>query len=186
MIKSLIAKIQFILLSPRNFWVEEKETCYRSGKLFAGFYLPLVGVASLAVFIGAWFGSEPSYIGYALLKGLRELVLFILLYGLFLFMIHRLLPFFDGEKNLPAVRKLVVFSLTPYLLISGITGLFPALYVLEVLGLYSVYLFYTGVQELLSLPARKKRQFIGVSVLLGLCVVVFLSVSLWKIFVVYY
>ncbi len=186
MIKKLISKTEAILLSPQKFWAGEKETLYGRWMLVFRFYLPLTGVASLAVFIGAWIGSHPFYIGYALLKALRELVLFTLLYYVSIFIVNQLLPVFEGQKNLPVVRKLVVFSLMPYLLISVITGLFPAMYVLEILGLYSVYLFYAGVRELIFLPGKKQTQFILVSVLLCLCVFGFLSVLLWKIFVAYY
>lgn len=185
-IKELISKIQAVILSPREFWSGEKATLYGRWTLLGSFYLPLTGIAAFAVFTGAWFGSNHFYIGYALLKALRELILFSLLYLLSIFMINQLLPVFEGIKNLPVVRKLVVFSLTPYLLISVITGLFPALYILEILGLYSVYIFYTGVRELIFLPARKQIRFILVSVLLCLCVFGFLSILLWKIFVAYY
>ncbi|NQU84177.1 MAG: YIP1 family protein [Mariniphaga sp.] len=186
MIKNIFNTIRELIFSPVKFWLGQKNRQQGQWQLLGGYYFLLVIITAIAVFIGAWFNSAHFYIGFALLKSLREILLFTLLYFISIFLFNQLIPAYGGEKNLQAVRKLVVYSLTPYLLISVISGLFPALYIINIAGLYGVYIFWIGVRVLLNIPERKQPGFILISVLLCLFVFGILSVLLWKIFVAYY
>jgi Yip1 domain len=186
LITNLTNRIRDVLLAPVEFWVGQKNVEYSRWQLFVGFYFPLVVFASFAAFLGTWFGSTHFYIGFALLKALRELILFIVMYFVSLFTINQLLPVYETEKNLAVIQKLIVYSITPYLLVSVVTGLFPGLYILDALGLYSAYIYWTGTKELLSLPKGKQNGFVLVSSLVCLFVFGFLSIILWWIFVAYY
>jgi hypothetical protein len=93
---------------------------------------------------------------------------------------------FGAEKNAEAARRLVVYSMTPLLLVSIITGLFPFLYVLDILGVYSFYLFWLGAKELLSFPENKEHSYILITIVANFFVFSFLSVFLSKLLNAYY
>ncbi len=179
-------QIKEVVTNPAQFWVKTKSENKSSADLLAGYYLPLVLVASLAVFLGTWIGSSHFYIGFAVLKAIRELVILVLQYLISVFFVNELITTFDGKKNIIAARKLVAYSLSPLLLVSIVTGLFPALYIVDILGLYSIYIFWVGAKELLNLPERKLSSYILISCLLGLFVLGFLSILLWKVFMMLY
>ncbi|MBN1821473.1 MAG: YIP1 family protein [Prolixibacteraceae bacterium] len=186
LIKNILDIVIAIILKPADFWEGQKEKTYKQWQLFGNYFFPLVMVASVAVFLGAWFSSTHFYIQYAFFKTIREFLLFIALYFLCILIINQLINTFEGEKNTEAVKILVTFSLIPYLLTSFITGLFPGLYIINVAGLYSAYLFWIGAKTLLTIPERKRSGFILVSILLCLFVFSFLSILFWKIFVSFY
>ncbi len=181
-LSQLVQNIKDVIITPAKFWEKSKSPEF-SNNLFAQYYLTLVLIATLAVFLGAWFGSPNFYIRFAIVKTLCELLVFILQYYISVYLVNELITSFGGKKNLPASRKLVVFSLTPILLVSIITGLFLVLYVVDVLGLYSIYIFWLGVKELLNLPENKESGYVLITSLLNLFVYGFLSIFLWKIFV---
>ena len=181
-ISEIIQYIKDVILSPAKFW-EKVKSPEVGTKLFVQYYLPLAILASLAVFLGAWFGSANFYYRFAIFKALNELVVFILQYFISVFLVNELMPNFGGEKNKLIAQKLVVFSLTPFLLVSILTGLFPGLYVVDILGLYSIFIFWTGVKALLDIPYKKESGYVLSTALLNLFVFAFLSILLWKIFV---
>ena len=181
-IPELIQNIKEVILAPGKFWerVKQPET---GQNLLVHYYLPLVLAASVAVFIGAWFGSTTFYVRFAIIKALSELVVFLLQYFVSVFLVNELIPTFGGKKDKLNAQKLVVYSLTPFLLVSILTGLFPALYVMDVLGLYSIFIFWAGVKELLGLPYKKESGYVFSTALLNLFTFAFLSIFLWKLFV---
>lgn len=181
-ITELVQYIKEVILTTVKFWAKVKSP--EVGKnLFFQYYLPLSFIASLAVFLGAWFGSTNFYLRFAIIKALCELVVFVLQYYVSVFLVNELITNFGGEKNKLASQKLVIFSLTPFLLVSVLTGLFPVLYVVDVLGLYSIFIFWAGVKELLNLPYKNESGYVLVTGLLNVFVFAFLSILLWKIFI---
>ena len=186
MIKEIVQKIRNILFTPREFWEDEKEKGSENLMPFWGYYAPLALVAATAVFIGSWFGSAHFYIGFALFKALRILILFAVTYFASVLILNKLLPFYEGEKDVFMVKKLMGYSLTPYLLVSVVTGLFPALYPADIIGLYSAYLLWTGIKALLKVPEKKQLSYTVASVLLCIFVSGVFSILLSKIFVELY
>ena len=183
---NIIAQIKEVILRPKDFWVAKKEKEESAAELLTGYFLPILLVVSLVVFLGEFFRSTHFYIGYAVLKGVREIVLFILEYYLAVFFTTELMKTFGSEKNINVARRLVVYSFTPLLLVSMITGLFPFLYVLDILGLYSFYIFWVGVQELLVFPDQKQNSYAIITIVVNFFVFSFLSIFLSKLLTAYF
>lgn len=173
-------------MEPKSFWVSKKETTESLVELFTSFLLPLFVAASLAVFLGEFFRSSHFYLGFAVLKALRKIVLFGLAYFISVYFATTLMKTFGAEKNIDVARQLVAYSLTPLLLISMVTGLFPFLYVLDILGLYSFYIFWTGVSELLTFPEQKREKYILITILVIFFIFTFLSIFLSKLLTAYF
>ncbi len=80
--------------------------------------------------------------------------------------LNEIAPFFNTKKNINAVYKLVVYSSTPSFIISIIVNLDYKFMLFSLLSLYSVYLYWTGIQPLLETPEKNKVHYIVVSILL--------------------
>lgn len=184
--QKIVSTIRECILTPKEFWKSQKVSSDSVSKHISGFFIPVLAVVAVAVFFGEFFKSSHFYVGYAVLKAAREIILFVLEYLLAVFFTNELIKNFKGEKNIVAVRKLVLFSMTPFLMVSLITGLFQFLYVLDILGVYSFYIFWLGANELLELPKEKKDSYIILAVLVNFFVFSFLSIFLSKLLTAYF
>lgn len=173
--------IKKVIVEPNKFWQEQKEGKAENKHLFAGYFLPLLVVVFFAVFGSELVRGSRFYLTFPLMKAGREVVLFLLQYVISVFLTNELIKPFGGEKNYFIARKLIVFSLTPFLLVSLVTGLFPFLYVVDVLGLYGFYIFWIGVKNLLEFPERKQTSYILVAIMANFFVFSFLSIFLSRL-----
>ena len=69
-------------------------------------------------------------------------------------MIEVLAPKFGGEKSFANALKLSVYAHTPVWL-AGFFLLIPGLHFLTLLGLYGVYLLWTGLMLLMRVPSYR-------------------------------
>lgn len=176
----LIGEVKLILLNPKGFWVEQKEAD-DDQKLWLTYLLPIALTGAVAVFIGELFKPTDFFIQFPLLKATREVLLFVLQYFISVFFTNELMKTYGAEKNIELARKLVVYSMTPMLLVSLITGLFPFLYVVDILGIYGFYLFAIGAKELLNFPENKEQSYILITIVVNFFIFSFLSILLSKL-----
>lgn len=185
-LSEIIDRIGEIILNPKTFWKSQKETDERLSVLLGGHFLPLLLIVVLVVFLGEFFRSAHFYGGFAALKAVRKFVLFILEFFVAVYITNVLIKTFDGEKNIRLSRQLVTYSFTPFLLVSMVTGLFPFLYPLDILGAYSFYIFWIGGKEILTLPEEKRDSYLVLTIIVNFFVFSFLSILLTKLLTAYY
>lgn len=182
----MVEQIRELLLRPKEFWVSRKESVESNSSLWIGHLLPIMVVVAVAIFIGEFFRRTDFFIEYPLLKALRQVALFSLTYVVSVYFTTELMKTFGAEKDRNAARKLVAYSMTPLLLVSLVTGLFPFLYVVDIVGLYSFYLFWIGARELLTFPENKENSYILITIVVNFFMFSFLSVLLSKLLNAYY
>lgn len=175
----LIGEVKLILVNPKGFWTGQKEV-NGGWNLWITYLLPIALAGAFAVFLGEFF-KQSDFFQFPLLKALREVLLFVLQYFISVFFTKELMKTFGAEKNIEIARKLVVYSMTPMLLVSLVTGLFPFLYVVDILGIYGFYLFSIGAKELLSFPENKEQSYILITVVVNFFIFSFLSILLSKV-----
>jgi len=178
--------VKEIILNPVSFWNSRREVRENQVVLFVQFLMPMIIAATIAVFLGEFFSSSHFYMGFAVLKALRETVLFISTYFLAVYFTNELMKSFGAEKNIDISRQLVAYSMTPLILVSMVTGLFRFLYVLEIAGMYGFYIFWIGARELLAVPEQKKDSFIIITIVVNFLVFSFLSILLSKLLTIYF
>lgn len=182
----LIVRVKDVILNPKDFWESQKESGESHRKMLLEHFLPLLLVVAIAVFLGEFFRSSHFYMGYAVLKAVREIVFFVLQIFLAVFFTNELLKTFGGKKDIQLSRKLILFSMTPFLLVSIVTGLFQFLYIVDILGVYSFYLFWVGAKELVVLPEQKKGSYILITIVINFFIFSFLSIFLSKLLTAYF
>ena len=180
-LNQIFIKIKEVIFEPVKFWEQQKAGKNENQQSFSGYFLPLLVLVLLVVFFSELIRGSRFYLDFPLMKAGREILLFLLLYVISVFLTNELIKAFGGQKNIIFARKLVVYSLTPFLLVSLITGMFPFLYVINVLGLYGFYIFWIGVKTLLEFPERKQTSYILVTTMANFFVFSFLSIFLSKL-----
>ena len=180
---SLGARIRGILLQPKAEWDRiDVEPATVQG-LFTGYAAPLAAIGPVCSAIGmVVFGfGIPGIATYhanpigAVVSAVVSWVL--MLVGVFLvgLIIDALAPTFGGQKNQVQAMKVAVYGSTASWL-AGVFGLIPALSMLAILGLYSLYLYYVGLPKLMKTSEDKA---LGYTALVVVCaVVVFMVVGL--------
>jgi len=100
--------------------------------------------------------------------------------------LNELLTSFGGTKNKLAVSRLMAYSFLPFIIVSIVTGLFPALYVLNVLSLYGIVLFFLGIKGSLELPVENQNRYAMIAFILVFLIFILLDVFSWKLLQAFY
>ena len=174
-----------VLVQPIQFWQGEKEEV-KAETIFTNFYLPLVLLVGLGVFLGELITSSEFLFSYAVFKSLREMLSYIAEYFLSVYLLNELMTSSGGVKKKLAISRLVAYSFLPFLLVSFVTGLFPGLYVVNVFGLYGIFLFVQGVKGSLNLAPENQNRYIMISLLLIFLIFILLNVFSWKLLQAFY
>jgi hypothetical protein len=187
---NLVARVQGILLKPKDEWAKIKDEQVTVQQLFTQYAVFLAAIPAVAQFLGwALVGGlripyvGRSWMGRALLYAVFSYILSLAVVYALGFIINTLAPNFSSPQNLPNAMKLAVYSMTPAW-IAGIFNLIPALSVLTLLGsLYGLYVLYLGFSApLMGTPKEKATGYFGVSVVVVVVLIVVVSVILGAIF----
>jgi hypothetical protein len=155
---NLLQRIKNILLTSRTEWPVIEREFTEPAFLFVRYVAILALIPALAGFIGQSLVGVKVSVGTfrepiasgAANAAISYLLSFLIVYVVAM-MIDLLARFFGGQRNFMHAMKLSVYAHTPVWL-AGIFLLMPGLRFLTVLGLYSVYLLWTGATPLMDVP----------------------------------
>jgi hypothetical protein len=172
----LIDRAKNILLKPTEEWPKIEAEPSRIKDILVGYVLPLAAIGPIASFIGGQaFGYGALGFTYrpSLLSSLSSAIVTYVLSVLGIFVLSLLADFlapkFDGRANRRNAFKLVAYSWTAGLL-AGVFGLIPSLAFLAILGLYSIYLLYTGAAPLMKVPQEKAVAYTAVTIVCAILI----------------
>jgi hypothetical protein len=154
---NLVERVKRILLQPKSEWPVIEREPGTAGYLFPNYVAILAAIPPVCAFIGtSIIGFGPYRVG--IVGGLlRAVVVYVLtLAGVFVmaYVIDFLAGTFGTRKNLDNAMKVSAYAGTPAW-VAGVFDIIPALAFMGILGLYSIYLLYTGIAALMKPPADK-------------------------------
>ena len=162
----IVERAKHLLLNPKAEWPKIEAKSSTVGTIFMGYVAILAAVPALCELIGTLiFGIPILGVTYRppLLTTLRtalwHYVLYIGAVPALALLLEALAPVFGGQANRLGAIKLAAYSATAAW-VAGIFQLLPWFSALALLGLYSLYLLYTGLPVLLKVPAEKTLLFI--------------------------
>jgi hypothetical protein len=177
---SVIARAKAIILTPQEEWPLIEAEQRSMSEIFLRYSMPIAAIGPVASFLGGQiFGYGMFGISYnpGLATGLSMAVMsyVMALAGIVVLtlIVDFLAPRFNGTSDRPSAFKLVAYSMTAAALV-GIFGIVPSLAWLGILGLYSLYLFYTGAAPMMKVPGEKAVVF---TVVTFVCAIVFYLVA---------
>jgi hypothetical protein len=155
--KFFLSQLKNIILNPAKAWetLDSKEI---SIKLIRdSFLLPLIIIVSVASFLGSllFVNSQLSPV-YPVTEGLKVFVLLIITVYSAAYILGEITYPLDLGKDFSISFRLIVFSLTPFLLCRIISSLFESLLFINITGLFGLYIFWTGAERMLNPPQYKK------------------------------
>lgn len=189
---NLVARVQAIILKPKEEWVKIKGESTPVAQLFTSYAVLLAAVPAIAQFIGygligtrvLTFGVIRMGMGQALFRAILYYVTALLSAYVFGMVINALAPSFGSKQSLENAMKLAVYSMTPAW-IGGVFYIIPALSVLAVIaGLYGLYVMYLGfAAPMMETPKDKVMGYAVVSWIVIIVIMVVISAVLGLIFV---
>lgn len=177
----LVDRAKNILLKPLEEWPKIEAETTTTQAILTRYVLPLAAIGPVASFIGGQvFGYGALGFSYrpGLISSLSTAIVTYVLTVVGIFVLSLLADFlapkFGGTSNKLGAFKLVAYSWTAGLL-SGVFGIIPSLGFLTILGLYSVYLLYTGATPLMKVPQDKGVAYTAVT--LACAIVIYIIVG---------
>jgi hypothetical protein len=146
-----------IVLDPVKAW-ELIDSENRPVKLTRNSFLfPLIILVSLSSFAGSliFTHSELSPV-YSIFVGLKCLSILLLTIYATAFIFNEITNALDLGKDFNISFRIVVYSFTPFLLCQILSRVFESLLFVNIIGLYGLYIFWAGVEKLLT-PAKHKK-----------------------------
>ncbi len=176
----LYNNVKSLVFEPALFWGRQKSASLNNIQI-AGYLIPLILFAAVGVFAGEMFRGSRFYLFFPVMKAVREILLFTVYYITMVIVINEMMTVSGVKKDMPVSQKLAAFSLTPLLVITFFTGLFPFLYILDILGIFGFYIFWTGINELLDFRDNRKYSFFLMIIISAILIYSLLSIFLSKL-----
>lgn len=189
----LVARVQAIILKPKEEWVKIKDESATVSGLFTSYAMVLAAIPAVAQFIGyGLIGRRYPFIGWfrmgigtSLLRAVFTYVFSLVTVYVFALIINALAPTFSSKPNLLNALKLSVYCMTPGW-VAGVLYLIPYLDFLVILaGLYGLYLLYLGFNTpLMDTPKEKVMGYLVVSIVAVVVLSVVVALIMGAIFAV--
>jgi len=178
---SLVDRAKAIILTPKDEWPRIAAENAPQGDILKGYVIPLAAIGPAAALIG-WQVFGYSVLGFSWKPGLvwsisTAIVSFIMaIVSVFVlaFIADKLAPKFGGVSHPLNAFKLVAYGYTASWL-AGIFGIIPSLAFFSLLGLYSLYLLYTGATPLMKVPQDKAAGFTAVTILCAIVLAIIVA-----------
>ncbi|HOW85590.1 MAG TPA: Yip1 family protein [Candidatus Aminicenantes bacterium] len=191
----IVARVQAILMKPREEWLKIKAEPATAAGLFTSYIMILAAIPPAFQFLGnvlvgkrlPLVGVYRWPIGRALGFAIASYIVSLVTVYVFALIIDQLAPSFSSAKNMTAALKLAAYSMTPGW-IAGILFFIPGLWALGlVASLYGLYLLYLGfAAPMMETPKDKVPGYMAVSVVVVLALAVVFNWIVKGIFAVRY
>ncbi len=153
-----------ILAYPKKTWKALKNVEQSSGKSSKKYFGWSIIIVFFSVALGTiLFNSKGGILWIEVFtEASRKTLLMIFYYYSSLFWIYEVLRLFKQTPEFGKARKLAVYAMSPVLIMTALTGLFPFLGMVGILGFYSFVLLYIGIQEFFEFEKENAISFFTV------------------------
>jgi Yip1 domain len=154
--KFLADTIRNIIVDPVKAW----ETIYtedRKVKFTIINLLSLVVLASVSAFLGSFYFINTGLTNvYSVMAGIKYFILYSLVLSGTTLILAEITKALDLGKDLKTSFKLVAYSSIPFLICQMMSRLFESFIFINVLALFGLYVFWTGMERITDTPEQKK------------------------------
>jgi|WetSurSiteA1Bulk_404760.scaffolds.fasta_scaffold02402_3 hypothetical protein len=155
--KFLTDSVKNIIADPSKAWdiihSENRNVKYVKISLI----LPLILLASVSALLGSYFFINTGLTDiYSVLSGIKYLLLYYLvIYGTGL-ILAEITKALELGRNFDLTFKLVAYSSIPFLICQIVSRLFESFLFINVLALFGLYVFWTGMEKMINPPEQRK------------------------------
>lgn len=155
--KFFLRGIKNIVLNPAKAWETIDSENKSASKTRDNFFFPLAILVSIAAIVGSLIFTNATLSPvYSLFVGIKCFVTLYITVYIGSFIMKEITFPLDLGRDFNSSFKILVYSLTPLLLCLIISYIFESLLFLDIIGLYGLYIFWTGAEKILNPPRYKK------------------------------
>ncbi|CAM5770815.1 hypothetical protein LMIY3S_03299 [Labrys miyagiensis] len=180
----VVARARNLLLAPKMEWPVIAAEATSVETIYRGYVAWLAAIGPVATFFGTslvGFGGVRIGLFSGLLFAILSYAASLVIVYVVALVVDRLAPSFDGTSDFLNAFKLVAYSMTAAWL-AGIFAVIPPLAIFGLLGLYSIYLLFTGVPVLMRAPQDKALIYTIAIILIGIVINFVVSAILSRLF----
>jgi hypothetical protein len=130
------------------------------------YLFPLILLVSVSAFMGSliFTNTELSPV-YSILVGIKYFLLLFFTVYVTSYILGEITFPLDLGRDFSVSFRIIVFSVTPFLLCQILSCIFESLLFVNILAMYGLYIFWTGAEKLLNPPQYKKMPLLIASVI---------------------
>jgi hypothetical protein len=181
-LRFLYHRTRYFIISPVMAW----EVVHRENRpikyVRGSYFMPLIILVSVSSFFGSLFfinnTLEPMY------SVLVAINTFLFLYlGVYAsaYIVTEITKALDLGRDFVTSFKLVAYSLAPLFLSLTVSRLFESMLFLNILSLYGLYIFWTGMETMINPPEHKKLPMVIATVISMIIIIGILQIVLSKL-----
>ena len=146
-----------IVINPIKFWEIINSENIPSRLIRNSFFFPLVLLVAVSAFIGSrlFTNTELSPV-YSVLFSIKCFVVFFISVYATSYILGEITFPLDLGKDFNTSFKLVVFSVTPFIMCQILSRLFESLLFINIISFYGLYIFWIGEERIFNPPQYKK------------------------------
>jgi len=170
----MLRRLRALFATPKAEWVRIAAEPMSVRRVMLGWVAPLAAIGPVAKLIGSqvlrYMGDGmhlPEPFTSALTGAVIGYMLTLLFVYLLALIVNGLAVTFKGKRDLVQALKLAGYGGTPVYL-AAILEIWPPLALLEVVGLYSLYLILAGLPILMHVPRKRALAYTAVTMLIGI------------------
>jgi hypothetical protein len=155
--KFFLIMVKDIIANPIKTW-ESIDSDNKSVRVIRNTFLfPLIALVSFSAIAGSLIFTH-SHLSpiYSLLTGIKCFVLFYITVFASAYVLKEITYPLDLGRNFAVSFRLVVYSAVPLLICQFFSRLFESLLFVNIMSLFGLYIFWTGIERMLTPPAQKK------------------------------
>ena len=155
--KFLADSIRNIIVDPVKAW----ETIYSEDRkvnyTVLNLLLPLVLLAALSAFLGSYYFVNTGLTNsYSVIAGIKYFILYSLVISGTTIILAEITKTLGLGKDLKTSFRLVAYSSIPLLICQIMSRVFESFIFINVLALFGLYIFWTGMERMTETPDHKK------------------------------
>jgi hypothetical protein len=155
--KFFLSGLKNILLSPIKAWeiIDSENKSVRVTR--NNFLIPLNILVAISAITGSLLFTNTELTPvYSFFIGVKWFLVFIISIYLTALVLGEITFPLDLGKDFSVSFRLIVYALAPFMLCQVLSRLFESLLFVNIIGLYGLYIFWTGAEKLINPPQYKK------------------------------
>lgn len=163
MFKEIFKWVILIITQPRKAWEELAQKEDEKEDFLGRFVYPLMGLLTVAAFLGILFTRKEFNVEEALKASIRTLVAFFGGYHLTVYLLNELWGgWLKREKDLKRWQYFVGYSSSLMFALTALLMLIPEFFFLNIFVLYTFYIVWEGVPVYMQVEEKNKLKFVAV------------------------
>lgn len=170
MYKEIFQIIVLMVSQPGRTWARLAKWEDKKDDYLSRFMYPLIGMMSLAAFLGVLFTRKEFDIQIALKDSIRVLIQFAGGFYLASVLLREVLErYFRIDLNFKQCQRFVAYASCIMYALQIVLTLIPEFFFLQIFGLYAIYIIYEGAEVFMQIQETKRMKFMIIAsiVILG-------------------